>query len=118
MLSAPDFSAVLNNGMNNYRLTTADRLTHAKIVGVSLVASLVVVCIGKSARSDLSEINTRTADRSQVLMADKPSLWTRVDIAVARRFGASSQGQFCSKFLVCLTRGLMVHKVVKTFLLI
>jgi hypothetical protein len=83
MLSASGFGPVLNNGMNNYRLTTADGLTHAKIVGVSLVASLVVVCIGKSARSELSEINTRTTVRSQVLMADKASLWTRVDIAVA-----------------------------------
>ena len=63
--------------MKNYRLTTADRLTHIKIVVVSLVAGMVVVGIGKAARPELSDISTRTAVRSPVLIADKPSLWTR-----------------------------------------
>ena len=36
--------------MNNYTLKTADRLTHLKIVAVSLVAGIVVVGIGIAAR--------------------------------------------------------------------
>ena len=36
--------------MNNYTLNTADRLTHLKIVVVSLVAGIVVVGVGIAAR--------------------------------------------------------------------
>ena len=36
--------------MSNYDLATADRLIHTKIVVVSLVACVAVVCAGKAAR--------------------------------------------------------------------
>jgi hypothetical protein len=36
--------------MNNYTLHTADRLTHLKIVVVSLVAGIVTVGVGIAAR--------------------------------------------------------------------
>ena len=42
--------------MNNYTLNTADRLTHLKIVAVSLVAGIVVVGVGIAARPDLPDM--------------------------------------------------------------
>jgi len=36
--------------MNNYMLNSADRLTHLKIVAVSLVAGIIVVGVGIAAR--------------------------------------------------------------------
>ena len=45
--------------MNNYTLNTADRLTHIKIVAVSLVAAIAIVAVGINGRIDRS--NTATA---------------------------------------------------------
>jgi hypothetical protein len=38
--------------MNNFSLFTADRTTHLKIVGVSLLCALVVAGVGIAARVD------------------------------------------------------------------
>jgi hypothetical protein len=74
--------------MNNYTLNTADRLTHLKIVAVSLIAGIVVVGVGIAARPDLPDLSTRlTAPsmsaqlerRAPVLKADRPMVWTKSD---------------------------------------
>jgi hypothetical protein len=65
--------------MNNYKLTTADRLTHVKIVVVSLVAGIVVVGIGIAARPNLPDMSTHLETRAPVLKADRPVIWTRSD---------------------------------------
>jgi hypothetical protein len=72
--------------MNNYTLKTADRLTHLKIVAVSLVAGIVVVGVGIAARSDFPDLSTRLENnsmsaqlerRAPVLKADRPVIWTQ-----------------------------------------
>jgi hypothetical protein len=74
--------------MNNYTLNTADRLTHLKIVVVSLIAGIVVVGVGIAARSDLPDLSTRLnspsmsaqlENRAPVLKADRPVIWTKSD---------------------------------------
>ena len=63
----------------NYTLNTADRLTHLKIVVVSLIAGIVVVGVGIAARSDLPDMSTRLESRAPVLKADRPVIWTQTD---------------------------------------
>lgn len=46
--------------MNNSSFFTADRTTHLKIVVVSLLASILVMVIGISARPTSSETNVQT----------------------------------------------------------
>ena len=70
--------------MNNYSLTTADRLTHLKIVVVSLIAGIVVVGIGIAARPDLPDMSTRLETRAPVLKAGKPVIWTQSDRVTIR----------------------------------
>jgi hypothetical protein len=70
--------------MNNYTLNTADRLTHLKIVVVSLVAGIVVVGVGVAARPDLPDMSTRLESRAPVLKADKPVVWTQSDQVTIR----------------------------------
>jgi hypothetical protein len=65
--------------MNNYTLHTADRLTHLKIVVVSLVAGIVAVGVGIAARPDLPDMSTRLEARAPVLKAGKPVVWTHAD---------------------------------------
>jgi hypothetical protein len=79
--------------MNNYTLNTADRLTHLKIVVVSLVAGIVVVVVGLAARPDLPDMSTRLVSpnmssrleaRAPVLKADRPVVWTQSDQVTIR----------------------------------
>jgi hypothetical protein len=72
--------------MNNYTLKTADRLTHLKIVVVSLVAGIVVVGVGLAARPELPDMSTRLVNpdmgarleaRAPVLKADRPVVWSQ-----------------------------------------
>jgi hypothetical protein len=70
--------------MNNYTLNTADRLTHLKIVVVSLIAGIVVVGVGVAARPDLPDMSTRLESRAPVLKADKPVVWTQSDQVTIR----------------------------------
>jgi hypothetical protein len=70
--------------MNNYKLATADRLTHLKIVVVSLVAGIAVVGIGIAARPDLPDMGTRLEARAPVLKAGKPVTWTQADRVTIR----------------------------------
>jgi hypothetical protein len=61
--------------MNNYRLTTADRLTHVKIVTVALIACVAIVSAGKAARQELSD-TSRAEVRAQMKVAEKSVLLT------------------------------------------
>jgi hypothetical protein len=70
--------------MNNYTMNTADRLTHLKIVAVSLVASIAVVGVGIAARSDLPDMTTRLGPRAPVLKVGKPMIWTQSDRVTIR----------------------------------
>jgi hypothetical protein len=62
--------------MNNYSLKTADRLTHVKIVAMSLVAGIIVVGIGIAARPSLPDMSTRLEARAPVLKASPKVIWT------------------------------------------
>jgi hypothetical protein len=57
--------------MNNFSMHTADRLTHLKILVVSLAAAIVVVAVGVAARPDL---NAQIEARAPVLKAGQPVL--------------------------------------------
>ena len=63
--------------MNNHSLTTADRLTHLKIVVVSLIAGIVIVSIGIAARPSLPDMSTRLETRAPILKAGKPMTWSQ-----------------------------------------
>ena len=70
--------------MSNYELATADRLTHVKIVMVSLIACVAFVCIGKAAQPELTAKYARMEVRTQVMVAGKPVLWTSADRVAIR----------------------------------
>ena len=65
--------------MSNCELATADRLTHVKNTMVSLIACVAVVCIGKTARPELNAKNARIEVHTQMMVADRPVLWTGAD---------------------------------------
>ena len=62
--------------MNNYTMRTADRLTHLKIVVMSLVAGIVVVVVGIAARPNLPDMSTQLEARAPVLKPDRNVIWT------------------------------------------
>jgi hypothetical protein len=67
----------------NHSLLTADRTTHLKIVVVALVAAVVVVAVGVTAR--ITETGTATARMdAPVMKAGKPSIVTSRDDAAIR----------------------------------
>ena len=70
--------------MNNYSLNTADRLTHLKIVVVSLIAGIAVVGMGIAARPTLPDMSTQLEARAPVLKATKPVVWTSVERVTIR----------------------------------
>jgi hypothetical protein len=70
--------------MNNYTMNTADRLTHIKIVVVSLIAGIAVVCVGIAARPELPDMSTRLEARAPILKPGKPVVWTRSDQVTIR----------------------------------
>ena len=70
--------------MNNYTMNTADRLTHIKIVVVSLIAGIAVVAVGIAARPELPDMSTRLEARAPVLKPGKPVVWTRADQVTIR----------------------------------
>ena len=63
----------------NHSIYGADRLTHLKIVVVSLVAGIAVVGVGIAARPTLPDMSTQLEARAPVLKATKPVVWTRAD---------------------------------------
>jgi hypothetical protein len=70
--------------MNNYTLATADRSTHLKIVVVSLIAGILVVCVGIAARPELPDMSTRLEARAPVLKPSKNVTWTQADEVTIR----------------------------------
>jgi hypothetical protein len=63
----------------NYSLATADRITHLKIVIVALVAAIVVVAVGITARVATTDTETARV-RTQgvvVVKAGAPTAYTR-----------------------------------------
>lgn len=69
--------------MNNSSMRTADRLTHVKIVAMSLVAGIVVVAVGIAARPSLPDMSTRFEARAPV-KAGEPVVWTNADHITVR----------------------------------
>jgi hypothetical protein len=70
--------------MNNYSLKTADRLTHLKIVVVSLVAGIAVIGVGIAARPNLPDMSTQLEARAPVLKPQRPVVWTQSDQITVR----------------------------------
>ncbi|MBM3531046.1 MAG: hypothetical protein FJX62_23455 [Alphaproteobacteria bacterium] len=70
--------------MNNYSMQTADRLTHLKIVVMSLVAGIVVVGVGIAARPSLPDMSTQLESRAPVLKAGKPVIRTSAETTTIR----------------------------------
>jgi hypothetical protein len=62
--------------MNNSSMFTADRVTHLKIVVVSLIAGIVVVGVGIAARPTLPDMSTQLEARAPVLKAGQPVIWS------------------------------------------
>ena len=62
--------------MNNYSMHSADRLTHLKIVVMSLVAGIIVVTVGIAARPSLPDMSTQLEARAPVLKPDRNVTWT------------------------------------------
>jgi hypothetical protein len=68
----------------NHSMATADRYTHIKIAALAMVAAIVVVVIGFSARVDNPEIGvTRAESNVTVVKAGQPTqLTTRSGIEI------------------------------------
>jgi len=62
--------------MNNTSIRTADRLTHLKIVVVSLVAAIVVVCVGIAAQPPVLDAGTQIEARVPLFKAGQPIVWS------------------------------------------
>ena len=65
----------------NHSIYSADRSTHLKIVVVALVAGIVVVGLGITARSNSDDGYTQTA---RVIKAGKPVAITSTDTSMVR----------------------------------
>ena len=70
--------------MNNSTLRTADRLTHIKIVLVSLIAAIAVAGIGVAAHPPGLDMSTQLEARAPVLKAGKPVVWSGSDVSTVR----------------------------------
>ena len=67
--------ALRESVMNNSSMRTADRLTHLKIVVVSLVAGIAVVGVGIAARPTMPDMSTQLEARAPVLKPG-PVIWS------------------------------------------
>jgi len=71
--------------MNNSSIATADRLTHLKIVAVSLVAAIAVVVVGITARPTVGDgVTARLKAEAPIVQAGKPMALTRRDTSAVR----------------------------------
>jgi hypothetical protein len=69
----------------NHSIVTADRNTHLKVAALAVVAAMVVVVVGFSARvSDLATTNARADGNGLVIKAGKPTQFTARDGSVVR----------------------------------
>ena len=58
--------------MSNYTLVRADRATHLKIVVVSLMAGLLVIGVGLTARPQIGDGTLRIQDNGVAVQTIKP----------------------------------------------
>jgi hypothetical protein len=70
--------------MHNSTLHTADRLTHLKIVVVSLVAATAVMAIGIAAHPPGLDMSTQLEARAPVLKAGQPVIWSGTETSAVR----------------------------------
>ena len=71
--------------MNNASLEHADRATHVKIVVVSLIASIAVLAVGISARTNWSDDPTaRVQAKGPAIKAGQPIAVTHSNTSVVR----------------------------------
>jgi hypothetical protein len=70
--------------MNNTSMRTADRLTHLKIVCVSLVAVLAVVSIGIAASPKAPDMSAQLEARAPMLKAGQPVVWSGSETSTIR----------------------------------
>ena len=76
--------------MNNYSLISADKTTHLKIVVVSLIAGILVVGIGITARPTMTDAviatnpNGKMQATGPVIRAGKPVTVTATDAITVR----------------------------------
>jgi hypothetical protein len=71
--------------MNNSSIATADRVTHLKIVAVSLVAAMMVIAVGITARPTIGDsVTARLKADAPILQAGKPMTVTRSDTITLR----------------------------------
>jgi hypothetical protein len=68
----------------NHSLLSADRNTHLKIVSLALLAAIVVVVVGVSARVADGTATARIEAPGPVLKAGKPAIYTRTDAPAVR----------------------------------
>jgi hypothetical protein len=69
----------------NHSLATADRTTHLKIVVLALVAAIVVVAVGITARVTAMDPETaRIRTQSVVVKAGAPAIYTRTNAPSVR----------------------------------
>jgi hypothetical protein len=70
--------------MNNSSIFTADKTTHLKIVVISLVASILVVIVGITARTTAPDPAARIQTAGPAVKAGKPTAITRSDTSAVR----------------------------------
>jgi hypothetical protein len=71
--------------MNNSSIATADRVTHLKIVAVSLVAAIMVIAVGITARPTIGDsVTARLKADAPILQAGKPMTVSRSDTITLR----------------------------------
>jgi hypothetical protein len=71
--------------MNNSSIFTADRMTHLKIVVVSLIASIAVLAVGISARMGSDPTTLQASTAPVVVKAGKPMMVTTTGAGSAVR---------------------------------
>jgi hypothetical protein len=69
--------------MNNASLRTADRPTHLKIVGVSLVAAVAMIGVGLAASRNL-DMSMQLEARAPLLKPSKTPLWSINEASLIR----------------------------------
>jgi hypothetical protein len=68
--------------MNNFSIFTADRGTHVKIVVVSLIASILVIAVGITARSTSDTASMQAS--TTIVKATKPVMATTTGAGTIR----------------------------------
>lgn len=68
--------------MNNFSIFTADRGTHVKIVVVSLIASIIVIAIGITARTSVDTASMQA--ETTIVRATKPVMATTTGAGTIR----------------------------------